>query len=79
MFKFLGFYFDFHTFLPKIIAVCNPYQLTIWIGHTIHSTTHAEIGKLSSRVEFLDSYTQRHKLRTAYSTNDYRGKWTVIY
>ena len=24
-------------------------------------------------------YTQRHKLRTAYSTNDYRGKWTVIY
>ena len=23
--------------------------------------------------------TQRHKLRTAYSTNDYRGKWTVIY
>ena len=24
-------------------------------------------------------YTQRHKLRTAYPTNDYRGKWTVIY
>ena len=24
-------------------------------------------------------YTQQHKLRTAYSTNDCRGKWTVIY
>ena len=24
-------------------------------------------------------YTQRQKLRTAYSTNDYRGNWTVIY
>ena len=24
-------------------------------------------------------YTQRQKLRTAYSTNDCRGKWTVIY
>ena len=23
-------------------------------------------------------YTQRHKLRTAYSTNDCRGKWVAI-
>ena len=23
-------------------------------------------------------YTQRHKLRTAYSTNDWRGKWVAI-
>ena len=25
------------------------------------------------------SYTQQHKLRTAYSTNDCRGKWVAIY
>ena len=24
-------------------------------------------------------YTQQHKLRTAYSTNDFRGKWIAIY
>ena len=24
------------------------------------------------------TYTQRHKLRTAYSTNDCRGKWVAI-
>ena len=32
-------------------------------------------------VEFCyeDKYTQRHKLRTAYPTNNYRGKRTVIY
>ena len=28
---------------------------------------------------YIVYYTQQHKLRTAYSTNDYIGKWVVIY
>ena len=27
----------------------------------------------------ISIFTQQHKLRTAYSTYDYRGKWVAIY